>query len=64
MIEFVILETEQGLVVAEIKPGERVEDVAVAHGGLVVDAGPFKSHDEAHDALMDMNALAEEDEDM
>jgi hypothetical protein len=52
MSEFIILETENGLTVATKEAGESAEDSALRHNGVVVDAGPFKTYDDAQDALL------------
>ena len=49
---FSIIETEAGLTVAEIEPGALPDDAAVKQGGVVVDPGPFKSFDDAYDAIL------------
>ncbi len=56
---FAIIELEDGLSIAEVKPGQTAEDAAVEEGGTLVDAGPFPSYEDALDGLAD---LEEEDE--
>jgi hypothetical protein len=56
---FAIIEVEDGLSIAEVKPGQTPEDVAVKEGGTLVDPGPFPTYEDALDGLAD---LEEEDE--
>ncbi len=60
MISFAIIEVADGLMVVEVQPGERPEDVAVGRGGVLVDPGPYATMEEANDALMELEG---EDED-
>jgi hypothetical protein len=57
---FSIIETEGGLTVAELEPGTLPDDAAVKHGGVVVDPGPYKTYEDAYDAMM---AIGSEDDD-
>lgn len=59
MVEFSIVELEDGLTVVQLQPGQKPEDVAAASGGVLVDPGPYPSYDEACDALV---ALQDDDE--
>jgi hypothetical protein len=59
MILYAIIETEAGLTVAEMSPESTAEEAAARRGGAVVDPGPYKSFDEAYDAMLD---LSKEDE--
>jgi hypothetical protein len=59
MATFAIIEVNDGLTVAELDPPSTVEEAAARQGGVVVDPGPYKSYDEAYDAIL---ALQEEDE--
>jgi hypothetical protein len=49
---FTIIENEDGLTVAEMRPGATPEETATRHRGVLVDAGPFHSFDEAYDAAV------------
>jgi len=60
MDQYQIIETEQGLLITRLVPGARPEDVAAAHGGVVVDPGPYRSYEDAYDALI---ALQKEESD-
>lgn len=51
MISLVIIEVDDGLTIVEISPGESAAEAALAAGGVLVDAGPFHSYEEANDAL-------------
>lgn len=61
MPTFVIIEVENGLTVVELMPGETPEEAAVRHGGLLVDAGPYHSYDDANEALMTLPDQEEEE---
>ncbi|HID74401.1 MAG TPA: hypothetical protein EYP56_00195 [Planctomycetaceae bacterium] len=52
MVLFAIIETEAGLTVAETGPDGRAEEAAARHGGIVVDPGPYKSYEDAYEALL------------
>ena len=49
---FAIIETDWGFTLAELENSSTAEEVAVRTGGVVVDAGPFKTHEDAYDALL------------
>ena len=61
MALYEIVETDVGLTVAELEPGMLPEDAAVKAGGVVVDAGPFHSFDEAYDVMISLEDEEEED---
>lgn len=54
-----IIETEEGLTVAEVQPGIMPEEVATLQGGILIDPGPYKSFEDAYDAIL---ALQEEED--
>jgi hypothetical protein len=58
MTFYAILETDAGLMVAEIPTGTTPEVVAEKHGGVVVDPGPYRDYEDACDAML---ALQEEE---
>jgi hypothetical protein len=60
MTSFAIIETDEGMRVIELSPGQSAEDAAIVHGGTLIDPGPYVSYDEAYDAMFDMD-LEEED---
>jgi hypothetical protein len=49
---FAIIETEAGLTVAQVTPETDAEETAAISGGTLVDPGPFKSFDDAYDAML------------
>jgi len=60
MVLYEIVETDAGWMVAELEPGKLPEDAALRHGGVVVDPGPYKTYEEAYDAVLALEA--EEDD--
>jgi hypothetical protein len=60
MTQFAIIEVDDGLTIVELQPGQSAEEVAVREGGVLVDAGPYSSYDDAYDALIELEG---EDED-
>jgi len=62
MVQFAIIEVDDGLTVIELKFGEKPEDAAVRQGGTLVDPGPYASYDEANDALIELQAENEDDQ--
>ena len=54
-----IIETDVGLTVAELRPGMPPEEAATRARGVVVDPGPYRTYDEAYDALL---SLQDDDE--
>lgn len=61
MVNFAIIELADGLTVVEVQPGARPEDVAISHGGVLVDAGPYATMEEANDALANLEAKDDEE---
>lgn len=59
MAQFIIVETDGGLIVVEQDPNDAPEGTAMERGGVLVDPGPFESYDEAYDAI---DLLEDEDE--
>lgn len=62
MSSFVIIELEDGLSVAAMEPGQTPEDAAAREGGVLVDAGPFATYEEACDALAELESDDDERE--
>jgi hypothetical protein len=60
MPQYAIIETEEGLTVAEVPDGDSSEEVAASLGAFLIDGGPYDSYQDAYDAMM---LLPEEDED-
>jgi hypothetical protein len=63
MLSFAIIEVEDGLTIVEVQPDQNPEDVAIQHGGTLIDAGPYTTYEEANDALLDLQS-DDEDEDL
>ena len=61
MISFAIIEVADGLTIVEVQPGQRPEDVAAGQDGVLVDAGPYATMEEANDALADLEGEDEEE---
>lgn len=62
MHNFALIETDDGLTVVELQPGQTADDSAAIHGGTLVDPGPYPSYDEAYDALADLQAEEEQEQ--
>jgi hypothetical protein len=62
MLQYELIETNEGLTVIEIPSGRSAEEAARQQGGLVVDPGPFASYEDAYEALMTMKLDNEEEE--
>jgi len=60
MVDFAIIELEDGLTVVELQPGQSAEDAAASRGGILIDPGPYSSYEEACDALSDLEYADEE----
>ncbi len=58
MNHFIVIETDAGLQVASVQSNEPPADAAARHGGVIVDAGPFHTYEDAYDAML----LVPEDE--
>jgi hypothetical protein len=61
MPTFIIIENDDGLLVVEQPVDETAETAAEAHGGVVVDEGPYPDYDTAYDALL---AMDDEEDDL
>jgi hypothetical protein len=57
-MNYVIIETDDGLTVAEVAAESNADEAATVSGGVLVDAGPYKSFDDAYDAML---ALSRQD---
>ena len=60
MMLYEIIETDEGMTVAEMTPGASAEETATRRRGVVVDPGPYRSFDDAYDAML---ALKDKDDD-
>lgn len=49
---YCIIETDNGLQVVDYPDGEKAEDAAIKHNGVLIDAHPYKKYDDAYDALL------------
>ena len=58
MLQYAIIETEDGLAVTQLPPTKLVEDLAAENGAVIVDPGPYASFDDAYDAMI---AIEEEE---
>jgi hypothetical protein len=54
MVQFAIIELDDGLTIIELQPGQTPEDAAASQGGVLVDPGPYPTYEEADDALRDL----------
>jgi hypothetical protein len=59
MVNFIIIELDDGLTAVEQPVGRTAEDVAAEEGGTLVDEGPFDSLEAAEDAIVTIEAEAE-----
>lgn len=62
MLRFSIIEIEDGLTIVELQPDQSPEDAAVVHAGVLIDPGPYASYEDANDALVNLRAQDEEEE--
>ena len=62
MSQFVILELDDGYIIAGVPDGKTPETVAVESGAVLVDGGPYVSFEEAQDAMLSMPNPYERDE--
>jgi len=59
---YAINETEAGLTVTEFEHEGRPEYEALRCGGVVVDPGPYRTYDEAYDAMLALEGEDPEDD--
>jgi hypothetical protein len=52
MTLYEVIETAEGLTVAEIRPGSTPEETAARQQGLLIDPGPYDNYEDAYDALL------------
>jgi len=60
-MNFLVIETDDGLMVVEQNDQETAEQSAVRHGGVLADPTLYKSYEDAIDALQQIKTIAEED---
>jgi len=61
MSQYCIIETDDGWTIVEHPPGMTAAETAHRHGGVVIDPGPFDSHEDACDALEALQGELDED---
>ena len=59
---FIIIEVEDGMMIVECPADFEPEHTAEEHGGFLVDAGPYRSYEEAYDRLLDVQIHDEHEE--
>ena len=64
MLQYELIETNEGLTVIEIPTGATAEEAARQQAGLVVDPGPFTSYEDAYEALMALKLDEDEEEEL
>jgi len=62
MLLYEIIETDEGLAVAEMHPGVGPDEVAAARGAVLIDPGPYRTFEDAYDALVALQTEEEEEE--
>jgi hypothetical protein len=62
MLQYELIERDEGLTVAEIIPGLTPEEAAIRRQGLLIDPGPYASYEDAYEALMAWKLDEEEEE--
>ena len=60
MVSFAIIELEDGFAITTIQPGQTPTEAAAEEQGILVDAGPFATYEEACAAMCELEG---EDED-
>ena len=61
MLLYEIIETDKGLAVAEMHPGVNPDEVAAARGGILIDPGPYRTFEDAYDAMLALQTDEEEE---
>jgi hypothetical protein len=62
MSNYEIIETDEGLAVAEMPRGVSPDEVAAARGGILIDPGPYRTFEDAYDAMLVWQTEEEEEE--
>ena len=52
---FSIIEVDEGLTVMEVSPHTSAEEAAASRGARLVDGGPYRSYEDAVDAMMEIS---------
>lgn len=63
MLQYELIETDEGMTVIEVESGMTPEEAARQHDGLLIDPGPYASYEDAYEALMALK-LDDEEEDL
>lgn len=58
---FAIIEIDDGLTVVELGAGQSAEEAAVRAGGVLIDPGPYRTYEEAIDAMEQLEEDSEEE---
>lgn len=61
MPEFIIVETDRGLAIAQQPVGYDAVETAAANSAVLVDGGPYRSYEDAYDVLLNTPVDAEEE---
>ncbi len=61
MRSFIVVETEDGLTVAEMDAKDSPETVAERFGGLLADPTPYATFEDAYDALLAIESESREE---
>ena len=51
-MNYFVIENDDGLLVVGANATQSAEQVALANHGVVVDEGPYKTYDDAYDAML------------
>jgi hypothetical protein len=51
---YMIIEVEDGLTIVSRSAKQEPEAIAIRHGGVVADPGPYETYEEANDALLSL----------
>ncbi|MGN6544375.1 MAG: hypothetical protein ACTHK7_04960 [Aureliella sp.] len=62
MVSFAVIEVDDGLTIVEVLPGQTPEEAAASQRGTLVDPGPYRSYEDANDALVALQTEDEEEE--
>jgi len=62
MTTYIIIEIDNGFTVAEVPDDSTPEEVAKDTGGILIDAGPYHTYQQAEDVLLTLPNPYERDE--
>jgi hypothetical protein len=60
---YAIIETDAGLTVAELRPGESPEQAAEREAAMLIDPGPYKDYQDACEAIVAIQDEEDEEDD-